>query len=254
MIMCVKNRDLFALIISINIGMLPALAESNESYNSERGNFFASDSARSPLSNKLKDGGKVHPEFFPRTNSLDSVAPPKPLVEGGTPKLAGQDEKDQSSEAALAKLPAKERLVAKYGDPTKNAPILAVENAPKPFQAMMEALQDGEQGVAFEYAKQYVRYLRDFQERNTRVMSMINYAGRREGVLDEKNWKRAPALEEDKTLYLNDLAREDASKLKGAEEDEALARSIFEREIFEREQKSLFGDRFSGSAQQQKED
>lgn len=57
-------------------------------------------------------------------------------------------------------LPAsKEEILAAYGDPEQEVPIQVVESAPRPFKAIMSALELGDEDLARAYARQYVRYV-----------------------------------------------------------------------------------------------
>lgn len=81
-----------------------------------------------------------------------------------------------------------EGIVAKYGDPEKDAPIVAQDNAPTPFKGMMAALQADDEKLAFAYARQYVRHLRNLQEVSNRAMFIQGKAMQKEGMLGEGAW------------------------------------------------------------------
>ncbi len=166
----------------------------------EKGAWFSSNSAVSPFVAAPVQGEKPTVEFFPRQNIYVPQEDPEEAVAVAAPASA-----KEAQEAALAKLPPRERLLAKYGDPAKDAPVLAIESAPKPFQGMMEALQDGDDEMAFQFAKQYVRHLKNLQERTVRVQSQVGLAMKREGMMGEGAWKGAPMLVEDQALYQKDL-------------------------------------------------
>jgi len=180
--------------------------------------MFAKGGSMSPFQPPPVLAANEGAEYFPRVNfqpQLDLFSE-EDLNEL---KAAAEKEKatNKDKDAELAKLPAPERLLAKYGDPKRDTPVLAIENAPAPFKAMMESLQEGQDEMAFQYAKQYVRHLRNVQERSTHVMSLVGFAQKREGMIEGNDWENAPALVEDKALYEKDLIQ---SK-KGSKADES---------------------------------
>ena len=98
-----------------------------------------------------------------------------------------------------------EDIIAQFGDPAKEVPVLAVETAPTPFKAMMRALESKNDDLAYKYARQYVRYLGRLQARNQRVMSLSAVAIQREGMDESGVWGQMPAMAEDKDAMERDL-------------------------------------------------
>lgn len=98
-------------------------------------------------------------------------------------------------------------IVAEFGDPDKALPMLAVENAPKPFKAMLRALEAGHDDLAFQYARQYVRYIGHVQSQNARLMSMTGKALEREGMAESEGWRGGPNFVEDQEMLERDLER-----------------------------------------------
>ena len=102
-----------------------------------------------------------------------------------TPLLDGDPEKsEEKPDAPQLEEETQNKLFEQYGDPAIDPPINVVENAPKPFKAMMAAMEAGDDDTAFKYAKQYVRYLRNLNERTTKVMGFTKYAMQSEGMAD----------------------------------------------------------------------
>jgi hypothetical protein len=152
-------------------------------------------------------------EFFPRNNAderLNFISTEEEekqenaalARENGAQPQEGAAKDDA---AKYAKLAPREKLLAKYGDPSKDAPVLAIENAPTPFKAMMESLQEQDREMAFQYAKQYVRHLRNLQDRSTEVMSLVGFAQKRESMIEGSEWSKTPALEEHRAIYQKEL-------------------------------------------------
>lgn len=171
------------------------------------GAFFPNDIAKTTFSDQAPLLDKPELEYFPRTNSPVALED-----EANDPKAAAEKETD--------KVPKAEEIVAKFGDPTKEAPIQAVENAPAPVKGLMAALQEGEDALAFQYAKQYVRHLRNLEQRSNRVASMTQLAMRREGMEQDANaWRHFTPMVEDQILYAKDVLK--AAKSKGRSTDVA---------------------------------
>ena len=168
--------------------------------------IFAKGTSMSPFAPSVGANQKSDLEFFPRANDLrlEFVSEEK---EGASSEKVGSESKEKGKDKELSKLPPHERILTKYGDPAKDAPVLAIENAPTPFKAMMESLQEGDQTLAFQYAKQYVRHLKNLQDRSTQVMSLVGFAEKREHLTEDTKgaWSKGPALEEHKLLYQKDV-------------------------------------------------
>ena len=169
------------------------------------GSFFSKNSAGTVFAPRPVVGPQLPVEMFPRVNQEPMLAPEEPEEKSPALQPDASDRSAKEEAEALEKLPVRERLLKKYDDPAKDAPVLAVENAPRPFKAMMEALQLGQDDLAFQYAKQYVRHLKNLKERSVRVQSLTGFALKSEGLIEEGAWKGAPALIEDQQLYQKDL-------------------------------------------------
>jgi hypothetical protein len=75
-----------------------------------------------------------------------------------------------------------EQLIAFYGKPEEDPAIPSDEKAPVPFKAMMAAMDSGNDELAYNYARQYVRYLRNTSERVDRTVKFQELALEREGI------------------------------------------------------------------------
>lgn len=119
----------------------------------------------------------------------------KPKVYMLPPERPGvKDEEEETAELAAAPAdeaapeapkPIEERLAAIAGKPDEDTPILADEKAPKPLQAMMLAMQEGRDDLALKYGRQYVRYMRNVQNRVAMTTKLQKAAGVVEGVVPE---------------------------------------------------------------------
>lgn len=83
-------------------------------------------------------------------------------------------------------------IVATFGDPEKDAALTPVENAPTPFRAMMAAMDAGQEDLAYRYARQYVRHIRNLQNRTRSVNEFTSLALEREGVVPPSANKTNP--------------------------------------------------------------
>jgi hypothetical protein len=100
-------------------------------------------------------------------------------------------------------LTPEQALLQKYGNPFEPAAVNAIKDAPKPFQAMIEALHSGQDELAFKYAIQYVRYQKDMEEVNKKAISLIGQGSVREGVLPVESWASSPEHQE--YFYLRNI-------------------------------------------------
>jgi len=67
----------------------------------------------------------------------------------------------------------RERLTKKYGDPNSPPALRVQDSAPIPFKGMMEALEAGDDALAYDYAQQYTKLIKKLQRTNKRVISMV---------------------------------------------------------------------------------
>ncbi|MCB0334757.1 MAG: hypothetical protein KDD62_00585 [Bdellovibrionales bacterium] len=116
-----------------------------------------------------------------------------------------------------------ERLGKKYGNPEEVFPVTAIETAPAPFKAMIEALQEGDQKLAFKYAIQYTRYKDKLLEVNQKALSLIGHGLVKEGIMDENSWVNNPAYSEDAYLRTADLNNGDDKRKQPSMEEKATA-------------------------------
>ncbi len=84
----------------------------------------------------------------------------------GEPELEGQSKGADSSSSEKPPESDRDRIVREFGKPEEDDAILGDEKAPKPFKAMMHALQAGDKELAFQYARRYARYMNNFRERS----------------------------------------------------------------------------------------
>lgn len=191
--------------------IIPSFDSAQDSAQAHEGNVWPT-AGRSPR-------GRAGTDWFPKNSVSDLNSKPElqsaseikyflerrdhpaSLENDSIMSVAEQVSSEQagSGAAAAAKsLPpenTREGMVARFGDPAQDAPVLAKPDAPKPFQGLMAALEYGDTDLARKYARQYVRYVRNIQERSTRAMSMQGAAMSQEGMLDavkEKSWNILP--------------------------------------------------------------
>jgi hypothetical protein len=178
--------------------------------------FFDKGSARSIFSPAvtLKAAPPLHMLRADEAEPQEAETPPAP----GTPP---------TTTAQATPLPLKERLAQTYGNPEEEAPIYAHESAPRPFKALMEAMQAGDEELAYKYARQHVRYLRNMKERVMRVTNMNRYAMQQEGIIPKrKGEEEAPDYDGTRALYEKDLAEEEQKMLQEAEDEQSLLVSL----------------------------
>ncbi len=115
---------------------------------------------------------------------------------------------DSNLDGAVKEAAVHDELVKQHGDPKLDPPINVVDNAPKPFKAMMAALDAGDDQLAFSYARQYVRYLKRLQDRTGKVMGFVGLAGEREKMFGENEWQSSEQFDKYRGVLEKDLEQE----------------------------------------------
>ena len=102
----------------------------------------------------------------------------------------GEKTKESIEEAKspMKKASMREELLAKYGNPKSNPTIVPQEQAPTPLKAAHAAFEAGDEELAFQYTRQYVKYISKFQGRMKDVMGMTAKAMELEGMADGEGW------------------------------------------------------------------
>jgi hypothetical protein len=169
--------------------LLPAAALPQEAAGTGSG-FFEKGSVRDVFGPEMRTAQAPEIKYFP-------VQPPK---EAPQPVPAAASQPLDSAKAAASpevapsmdldplaqeKDPVELELIKNYGDPDRESPIKAIDNAPAPFKGMMAALEAKRQDVALRYARQYVRHLKNLRERSEQVMGLTNTALEKEAADSE---------------------------------------------------------------------
>jgi len=176
--------------------------------------FFEKGSARTVFSDPAGDEARANIQYFPVKKPVE---PDEELTEeapaGVAPAKLAQPEQVAKKEqkTALTKEEKRAELVKNYGAPDEEAPVQAQENAPKPFRAMMAALETGDDEIAYKYARQYVRYMGRLQQRSTRVVGLMGTAMEREGMVEKGAWQAAKEFSNDRQ-FLDAEASENATQ------------------------------------------
>lgn len=114
----------------------------------------------------------------------------------------------------------RDRIVGEFGDPTKRMAVKAQDSAPRPFKGLLAALGEGDDELAYEYAKQYAQYQKDLISTINRAVNIEDIArGRENGVAPEDLAEKFPDLAH--------LLDSDAKKIREKE----LANKNYSREL-----------------------
>lgn len=105
-----------------------------------------------------------------------------------TAKKARKKKSQTTNEKPAQELSLRQQLVEKFGDPSSRPEIKTLDTAPKPYQAMYEALNNNDEELAYEYAIQYVRYQREMQEARNRAVAIEGVAMVKEDMLSANSW------------------------------------------------------------------
>lgn len=200
-------KQAIGLIVAALLGVLVGSLQA-----AEREPFFQKDSARDVLPASVLVSDESGIEYF-----LPQHAPATPTP---TEDRFNIDLK-LASDVKPAQPATAQKILTEYGDPSTDAPVAPVENAPKPFKAMLAALNAGERELAFQYARQYARYTRDLKDKNTYMTGLIGKGMEVEGVLPANSWASSPQFHE-----IGQLAEESLANQKAAEEEAKRMREL----------------------------
>lgn len=117
----------------------------------------------------------------------------RPIVEAPNANIKDKTENTQEGSEVVPSnaanpLKTSEDIVRAFGDPEKDTPVKAQDNAPLPFKCLMAAIEIGDDILAKKCARQFVRYQRRVQGN---VMAAVGYMGKGmedEGILSESGW------------------------------------------------------------------
>ncbi len=214
-----RHMKVGLFILAAGLAMSPALllaeAENQARFYATQGSgspmkgFFNKGSARTVFSNPAGEEARASIQYFPSKKPIEAEEElaPETAPEAQPAKLSqpAQEAKTEQK-AAKTKEEKREELVKNYGAPDEEAPVQAQENAPKPFRAMMAALETGDDELAYKYARQYVRYMGRLQQRSTRVVGLMGTAMEREGMVEKGAWQAAKEFGSDRQFLDAELA------------------------------------------------
>ncbi|MCB0354746.1 MAG: hypothetical protein KDD64_14515 [Bdellovibrionales bacterium] len=100
---------------------------------------------------------------------------------------------------------------ARFGDPLEDVPVKAVNDAPKPFQAMMACLNIGDDRCAYDYAKQYARYMDKLGRLQDMAVAAQSAAYYKEGLRDIERLDSDEVVKPFQHFVVEDLKKEKES-------------------------------------------
>lgn len=164
--------------------------------------MFPKNSAATTYAKETAYGDEIRLGAFNETVGV----PEKKEVKPARPAMLRNGEKQYASE--------EDRIKDVYGDPLTEPKVKAVDNAPAPFKAMMDSLQTGNEELAFDYARQYVRYMK-------KLKTNVNEAGKLTNMALEREGLRQPTSPEDPAFddQYRRLMEKDLQKVRGQSED-----------------------------------
>lgn len=112
---------------------------------------------------------------------------------------------NNSPQAAQSKpLESPQAIISEFGNPEEEPEIKAQDSSPKPYKAMIAALRVGDDKLAYQYAKQYARYVKGVQSNAKRIAGLTGLAMTSEGMLPEDSWALKNTNELDRNLFNED--------------------------------------------------
>jgi hypothetical protein len=198
---------------------------------SDSKSFFTKGSAASTFEGAIELTKQIDPQM------LNSKSAKK---EEEKTEFSRQNSKqlDSNKKDAPRKVPqSKDDVLLAYGSPDKDVPVLGKADTPKPISAMMDALEIGDNELAYQYARQYARYMRGLDQRASRIAKLSDLAMQSEGMKPLKPQSEDPEYDEVQALFQNDLKKQEEWSSKRLSLDDATT-TMINRAIAE-EDKSL---------------
>lgn len=195
--------------LKISLPLLFLLCGAASLHAQTQNDFFAKDAALTVFSAGVTD--QTDSKFMllkakKKDKEVQAAAPAEvkdPSVPQPDQTIAGAIPAPVAEHPQTANLSKREALIAKLGDPTVDEPVIAQENAPKTFKRMLAALDAGDEELAFQYARQHVRYMRNLQQTTKRAVMYQALGMEEEGMLSEGDWQNNPEYQAEK-VFLKD--------------------------------------------------
>lgn len=184
--------------------------------------------------NNGEDGGRgtTLPDKSPKEMFPSEVT--KPLREGfsllreSPPPLEDLDDEHEGADGESPSQKTPKSIVEQFGSPDENEPIKMVESTPRPYQAMVAALQAGDEELAWRYSRKFARYLRDMKSMQAQVVGLQAKALEAEGLVDGSGWTSSKTFE-----HYNKYLAKDKEAQAVENEEKSLARFL-PRELHDR--------------------
>lgn len=158
---------------------------------------------------KLREPSKVHilnSKKQAEIGELLSAAKSETAAMRASLKGKKADPKDsgtqaESKEESIDNPPkSPQDIVKKFGNPDQEPRVTAEENSPDSYKGLLAALEVGDDALAYKYARQYVRYQRNLQERIKKLTELSQIALERDGLVPEQEQSEDPNYERAKRI------------------------------------------------------
>lgn len=158
--------------------------------------FFKKNAAQTTFGHKLAWDKAPPLEYFPVVRRMEDEME---LEEGAKQPTRTEDASKKKF------LPTAESIIEEYGNPTGDAHVLAQPDAPAPFKGLMAALEIGNEKLAYQFARQWARYISSVNQRTMMVTGLTGLAMKREGHIDDGTWADDPQFKQYRHLLDEDL-------------------------------------------------
>lgn len=217
-----KSRRVLAVVI---IGYLGLESHKPEDLAAESWSFFEKGSAKTVFGPDVSYSKKPKLEYFPVKQAREAYLPTEHDPATTDPTEEPAITNIQNPAEALS---ATQKILAEYGDPNADAPIPVVDTAPRPFKAMMKALDANDDELAYSYARQYLRHLKNLQTRSSKVSDLVELGMEDEGIKEGDGLKQNKILED--KAYAGALDEKGKALLEIAEAHEAEETKLKEKQ------------------------
>lgn len=117
----------------------------------------------------LKDSNDLNPLNATQSNAADTFQ-----VKYKADNASNNSTDTDLTKNTVTRTMTREEIVQAFGTPDGDLPVNGMDNAPQPFRAVQRALELGDDQLAYEYAKQYVKYLRKVGDRTEQIGKLVS--------------------------------------------------------------------------------
>lgn len=170
-----------------------------------QGRFFSKDGALSVFDVALKLTPQQELEL------LTNKPAPRPAVPETVENQPQSTPEKSAPPEDLKDISPAQRIINQYGEPSADPPVAAQKDAPAPFQAMLDALSINDEKLAYQYARQFVRYRQRQKKSVELAMALQGIAMEERGIVTDNDWPSSPRYNELRQIVIDQKQQDKGS-------------------------------------------